>query len=250
MRDALMLSSLASLLVVTLAILIALSSGLRRHRIGVTLLASWCSAGVSIYSLRMLGDAISPDLYFAWYGPVGTWLAAWALWDVSRLSRHYGTSTLTQAADIARGFLLSERAADAVWAQWARHLPTSAWVKGPDGVMVAINRHLESRYDVHESQYVGTSDAKFFGDLGSVYLQADQQVFEVGAPLVTKDPAPVLGDPHRHAIVLRFPIRGARGVIVGVGGIEMLIDDSCGKARGCIQRGHGIKPDDQKEAAA
>jgi hypothetical protein len=230
MRDLLMFSSLSTLLVVTLAILIVLSEGLRRHRIGVTLLACWCSIGVSIYTLRMAGDAIDPDLYFAWYGPLGTWLAAWAFWDVSRLSRQYGTTTMMQAAELARGFLLSDKVADALWSAWAHHLPTPAWVKGPDGVMIAVNRQLETRYGVAEKNYVGSPDSTFFDAAAAAYEDTDRRVFETGLSIVSTEPAPVWNDKARMAVTLKFPVRDKRGHILCVGGIELMRHDETGDA--------------------
>lgn len=222
MRDLLMISSLASLLVVTLAILIALSGGLRRHRIGVTLLASWCSAGVSIYGLRLIGDAISPDLYFSWYGPLGTWFAAWALWDVSRLSRHYGTATIVQAADIARGMLHSPAAEASVWAHWVHGLPTAAWVKGPGGVMVAINRHYEHTYGKPAADYAGAVDGDVWPmSVAESFLGHDAEVYRLGTPVVVQEPTPTWRDPHKKGLILKFPVRDRRGEIVSVGGMEI-----------------------------
>jgi hypothetical protein len=241
MRDLLMFSSLSTLLVVTLAILIVLSEGLRRHRIGVTLLACWCSIGVSIYTLRLAGQGISPDVYFAWYGPLGTWFSAWAMWDVSRLARNYGTTTLVQAAEIARGFLLSGKTAEALWASWVYHLPTSAWLKAPGGVMVALNKHLEQRYGVAEKEYIGAADVEFFGPHASDYDVADRKVVETGKPVIAREPGPIWGDRDRTTVVLKFPVRDRQGRIVLVGGIELLIDDSCGMAKNCIAKGHGLE---------
>ena len=143
---------------------------------------------------------------------------------MSRLSRQYGTTTMMQAAELARGFLLSEKVADALWSAWAHHLPTPAWIKGPDGVMISINRHLETRYGVAEKHYVGSPDSTFFVD-SEAYADADKRVFETGLPLIIDEPAPVWNDKARRAITMRFPLRDKHGTILCVGGIELMRQD-------------------------
>lgn len=229
--------ALLVLLGVSLAIMITLSEGLRRHRIGVTLLAAWAAAALTIYSLKALGDPIPQWVWHPWLWPTGVLLGSLAIWETSRLSRAYGTTTLIRAAELARGFLLGEQAGEAICPKWADHLPTPAWMKAPGGVMVAINRHYEKRYGTQEKTYVGSSDRDMWGHpIADQFDDNDKQVFEIGKPIVVKEAAPLWSDPSREAMILKFPVRDRRGRIVFVGGIELLIDDSCGKARDCVAR--------------
>ena len=142
-----------------------------------------------------------------------------------------------QAAELARGFLLGNKAGEAIWSKWADHLPTAAWLKAPGGVMVAINRHYESRYGTPEKSYVGAEDRDMWGNpIADQYDDNDQRVYQLGKPIIVKEHAPLWHDATREAMILKFPVRDKRGSIVGVGGIELLISDDCGKARECAAK--------------
>lgn len=215
-----MLASMCLLLVVLLAILIALSEGQRRYRVGVTLLTSWCISAIGVYGLHVIGQPL--DVHRSWWLPVGFALSAWALWDVSRLARHYGTTALIQAADVARGLLLSDRTSSAIWSAWARNLPSAAWVKGRDGVMLAINARYEHDYGKPDRDYTGARDGEVWGaQLADEFAANDQHVFCVGHPIIVVEDAPTFAHPHRRATIMKFPVRDRRGDIVGVGGIEL-----------------------------
>ncbi len=209
---------------VLIVILAGMTEGMRKHRIGVTLMACWSVMAVGLYAMQITDNALPGYLWRPWLIPVGMLLGAWALWDLSRLSRHYGTTTLIAAADIARGLLAGDEAHKAVWAAWVEHLPKAAWLKGPGGVMVAINRHYEARYGTSAAAYQGSTDASIWGaDVAHEFGGNDQAVFDSGRAQVFEEPAPVWHDRMRSALCLKFPVRDRTGQIIGVGGLELIL---------------------------
>ena len=218
--------SLFCLLGVSLAMLISLSEGFRRHRVGVTLTACWAILALVFFTLRALGDPLPKWIYASWLWPVGVICGTWALWDVSRLARMYGTSTLMSAAEIARGFLHSPGADAAIWATWAHGFPGAAWAKGPDGVMLAINRYYEHNYGKSAVDYAGATDGKVWPkQVAGEFEHNDREVYTLGVPVVVQEPAPTWADPNKRGLMLKFPMRNIRGEIVGVGGIEITHPD-------------------------
>lgn len=107
--NVLAIASLLIILAVSLALLIPLSDGFRRHRIGVTASACWAIIALVFFVLKAIGDPLPKWLYSSWLWPVGLMCISWALWDVSRLVRTYGTCALTFAAEIARDVLHPHR---------------------------------------------------------------------------------------------------------------------------------------------
>jgi len=216
------IASLIALLTVCLSVIITLSEGQRVHRIGVTMLACWAVLALTFFGLRAVGDPLPRWVYVSWLWPLGVMCGTWAMWDVSRLARLYGTSTLMSAAEIARGFLHSPGVESAVWAKWAHGLPTAAWIKGGNGVMIAVNRHYEHTYGKPATGYAGTTDDTMWPDpVADEFHQNDVQVFKLGCPIVVREPAPTWTEPTRHGLMLKFPVRNVRGEMVGVGGIEL-----------------------------
>lgn len=214
--------ALCALLVVALAILITLTEGLRRHRLGATAIACWTVAALTIFSLKAAGQPLPKWLYGHWLWPLGVLCGTWALWDVSRLSRLYGTSTLMSAAEIARGFLHSPVASESIWSAWANGLPTAAWLKSKNGVMLAINRHYETAYGKPSTAYTGAPDGDVWPAMvANEFRDNDVEVYSLGAPVIIQEPAPTWANPKRRAMILKFPVRNAQGDIVSVGGIEL-----------------------------
>lgn len=82
-RDMLMLISLCAQVPVLMAALITMTPGLRRHRIGITLLICWVTGGLAIYGLRACGDGLSSLLWATWFAPLGGVLSAWAVLDLA-----------------------------------------------------------------------------------------------------------------------------------------------------------------------
>ena len=150
------------------------------------------------------------------------------MWDTSRLARQYGTTTLIDAAEVARGFLLSDRAVAGVWERWAHHLPVAAWVKTSGGAMLALNRHCEIRYAMPPVGFVGLRDGEVWPTtLADQFSASDREVMETMRPLICYDPAPTLDEPSRKAWQLKFPVANRMGKIVGVGGVEMTMPEHC-----------------------
>lgn len=134
----------------------------------------------------------------------------------------YGTSTLMSAAEIARGFLHSPGAESAVWAKWAHGIPAAAWVKGENGVMIAINLHYEREYGKPAMEYAGDTDRSMWpSEVADEFADHDAKVFRLGKPIVVREPAPTWSDPNRTGLMLKFALRDSYGKIVGVGGIEL-----------------------------
>lgn len=96
-RDVLMLISLCAQVPVLMAALMTLTPGLRRHRIGVTLLICWVTGGLAIYGLRAAGDGLSSLLWATWFAPLGGVLSAWAVLDLA-LYVHRLRARATKAA--------------------------------------------------------------------------------------------------------------------------------------------------------
>jgi hypothetical protein len=120
------------------------------------------------------------------------------------------------------GFLTSPGVDAAAWALWAQHLPTAAFVKGRDGVMLAINPHYEHRYGKPARGYTGARDGdEWTDDVAKVFAANDSRVLKLGTPVVVREPCPTWDNPAAHGLILKFPVRDARGHIVGVGGIEL-----------------------------
>ncbi len=220
--------ALVVLLVVSVAILSTLSEGERRHRVGVTLLAAWAGLAITIYALKAGGEPLPSWAWRPWLVPVGALLGAWALWDTSRLARQYGTTTLIDAAEVARGFLLSDRAVAGVWERWAYHLPVPAWVKTSSGALLALNRHCELRYHMPPVGFVGLKDGEVWPTtLADQFSASDREVLETMRPLLCYDPAPTLDQPSRKAWQLKFPVGNRSGKVVGVGGVELTMPEHC-----------------------
>lgn len=211
------------MLCVVLTLLLPLTEGKRAHRIGVTILACWSIVGLCVQLLNWVHQPLPEYLTRDWYWPAGLFIGSWALWDLSRLTRQYGTTTLLDAAEIARGFILSPRVSHHIWHNWAEHLPSAAWLKGPRGIMLAINRQYEKKYGAVAREYAGETDGAQWGpDIAAEFDGNDRTVFEVGEPIIVRETAPLPGNADRVALFLKFPVRDRRGTVVGVGGVELL----------------------------
>lgn len=218
------LISLVVMTVITMAVVISLSTGHWRYRIGVVMLASWCFSALTVYGLKAIGQPL-PGVMFSWWMPAGALVMAWALWDVSRLARHYGTTAVIQAADVARGLLLSEKATNAMWSAWARSLPRAAWIKTPDGVMLTLNAEYAERYHKDRADYAGAHDIDLWPqEVAEEFATADDQVFRVGQPIVVVEDAPTPANPSRRSTFLKFPLFDIRGRAIGIGGVELTRD--------------------------
>lgn len=222
MTNALVLLGVMLLFSVSLAILIAVSGDKRRHRLGATLLPVWCVSMLIIYGLRVLdADLDLPFGYVRANIALGLVITSWALLDVSRLARQYGTTTMLRAADVAKGMMLSHSATAAAWAHWARHLPAPAWLKSPDG-MLAINRAYESRYGKPPEGYIGEGDGEVWDDdVAARYGGNDAIVIKTRTVHQFMELAPTADQPLRVGEFIKFPVYDARGRIIGVGGIEV-----------------------------
>ena len=209
-----------ALCLVAVDALVHMTGGVRRHRVGVTLFAAWAVFSL-LTSLSKITDPFPVWASKSTMTAMGTFLAAWAVWDLTRLQRVYGTSTLLSAAELARSFLQASKIQGAIWELWASSLPKAAWLKGTNGMMLALNRHYEDKYGKRE--YVGATDHQMWKDEhADQFTDNDKRVFTLGEPVIVTENAPIQNDPHRTSIFLKFPVRDARGEVVGIGGIELL----------------------------
>lgn len=222
MKDVITLFGLLILLPVVFNVMASTSSSPRSERIGVALLAVVGLLTAAIALLRVLGDPLPSIWWKDWLFGAVLATAAWTIWDVSRLHRHFGSSAVMSATEVAKGLLLSQKSTDAMWAAWARSLPASAWLKNRDGAMLCINHDYERRYGKIPVAYVGHEDGAVWSfEVSEQYRMNDKIVLVNATPMVVEEPAPLWSDPDRKAKFLKFPVLGHNGEIIGVGGIEL-----------------------------
>lgn len=223
MTNLLVVVGVMGLLCVSLAILVAVSGDKRRHRLGATLLPVWCVSMLVIYGLRLLDAGLAlPYGFVRGNIALGLVLTAWAMLDVSRLARTYGTTQLAAAAEIAKGLLLTPDARAAAWASFCRHLPIPAGVKGTKGTMLAINRAYEMEYGRPITAYAGSVDKDLWdADIAERFGTNDAKVARDRRAYEFFEPAPKPGHPQRVGQFLKFPVYDRRGQLIGVGFIEV-----------------------------
>lgn len=222
MKDVITLCGLLVLLPVVFSVMASTSSAPRSERIGVVLLAVVSFLSAAIVLLRVLDDPLPTVWWKDWLMGSVLVSAGWTIWDVSRLHRHFGSSAMMSAVEVAQGLLLSQRSTDAMWTAWARSLPASAWLKNRDGAMLCINHDYERRYGKVPSSYVGKKDDALWPfEVSEQYRMNDKVVLVNATPMVVEEPAPLWSDPDRKAKFLKFPVLGPKGEVLGVGGIEL-----------------------------
>lgn len=221
--NALVVIGVAILFVASLSILVSVSGDKRQHRLGATLLPAWCVSMLIIYGLRLADSQLQLP-----YGTVranialGLVLSAWALLDVSRLSREYGTTTLRTAVDIAKGLMLSSSVKDPLSTAILSHAPVAVWLKGPGGIMLMINREYENKYGKPASDYAGERDSEMWGEeVGGRFCENDLIVLRTGRSHHFFESAPTPEEPERVGEFIKFPVYNSGGHMVGVGGIEV-----------------------------
>ena len=203
-----------------LMIMMALTGGKSSHRIGITMLAAFAAIGIGIDSVALIEPSLSLTTRNDWFALARGVVVAWALWDTSRLSREYGTTTLLAAAELARGFIVSDEVEKNIWSAFVKNMPRAAWVKGPDGLMLAINDAYQQKYGKPAELYVGSTDELRWGkDVGREFNENDAMVWNAGRPILVEESAPIPGFPNRKALFLKFPIRDV-GVTHVVAGFE------------------------------
>jgi hypothetical protein len=100
------------------------------------------------------------------------------------------------------------------------HWLKSAGTKDMPGVMLSLNKAYEENFllplDKTSSDYVGKTDAQFWGDdIGSRYWARDLEVIRLGIPIESSEVDPITGAPIR---VMKYP-RMLGNRVIGIGGI-------------------------------
>lgn len=209
------------LLLVIVGVVFNTMSDKRTHRVGLVLLSCWAvfALGFAVVDVTEPLPIIS---WRQWIAPCGTMFFSWALWDLTRVLRRYSSSSLVTAAEVARGFIVSDRVDNTAWSLWARNLPVPAWIKSVGGGMISANLQYQCRYGKPSILYAGSLDSDFWHEAtAESYGNNDNEVIETGEPAVYEEPAGTHDEPGRHAMFLKFPIRNNRGQVVGVGGLEL-----------------------------
>lgn len=102
-----------------------------------------------------------------------------------------------------------------------RSLPALAWMKDPDGRIVACNPLFEQLYDAPEAEIVGKTDADFVGaEQAAFFRQKDTEAMSAGGPIVFEEPV-IFASDGRHAIVetVKSPVFDTNGNMIGVLGM-------------------------------
>ena len=221
--NALVLAAALILLGVSWTILVNVSGDHRKYRLGATLLPAWCVTMVVIYALRTLDDGLKlPYGFVRGNIALGLCLVSWALLDVSRLARTYGTTTLSRAVDVAKGLMLGREASDVMASAIVRHAPIAIWLKGEGGVMLTINRRYEDQYGKPAQGYAGETDESMWGDeIGKRFGGNDLIVIETERVHHFFELAPTTNEPERVGSFVKFPVYDRHGKMIGVGGIEV-----------------------------
>lgn len=195
----------------TTAILLHLTAGRRRHRIGVTVLVFWSGVGVmlDLLALKNGTPAVGSTVE---YRVIGLAVAIWAMFDFARLTKAYATTTPLAAAEVARDLLVSQRLSGAVCAAWFDSIPVPAFAKAitkQGVVMLAINRAYEQRYGKLDREYAGSGDASQYEQAIAIeFGENDARVALTGKAQVFNESAPVPGNESRRADFFKFLMKG------------------------------------------
>lgn len=215
------LSSVVALAVM-LTLLMVTSSAPRKMRIGIAMATSVVITSVTLRGLALSGEALSDSTLLQHLASVKVLMLAWAALDVARIAMRIGTLDAVEAANTARGFLLSGPALRMVWSAWANAIPVPCWAKGVTGEMLAINRSYQINYGKTPADYIGEHDRSAWPEESvESFAKHDQIVADTGRSLLCVEPAPTWSDRKRVATFLKFPIMDAKGNLAAIGGIEV-----------------------------
>lgn len=100
-------------------------------------------------------------------------------------------------------------------------IPDRVWLKDTQGIHLACNGAFAEHVGATTAQIVGTNDAHWIGhDIAEEFLKADRIVIQTGQSLTLDAPMPSANhdDPTIYEII-KTPMRGADGLIMGVLGV-------------------------------
>jgi hypothetical protein len=209
-------------LAVMLTLLMVTSSAPRTMRIGITLATSVVITAFTLRGLALAGEGVVPLVALKYLASLKVIAIAWAALDVARIAMRIGTLDAVEAANTARGFLLSGPALRMVWSAWANAIPVPCWAKSVSGEMLAINRSYLVNYGKTADNYIGEKDRAAWPDEAAAsFAEHDRIVAETGRSLLCVEPAPTWKDGKRTARFLKFPVMDSRGNLAAIGGLEV-----------------------------
>lgn len=177
-------------------------------------LATWQGQQNSFYD-QMLRRWSSDDLYHP--------LPKWLLWGLCALTVLLVTSLLValrlrrKVGDSRLNLERSEQRMQALLSS----LDACIFIKGKDYCYQYVNPRLCELFDRPEEEILGRDDSAFFAPqtLGAV-READRQVLEEGRQLVNEEKVWLLNNEQaRSFMVVKQPLRDARGQVTGVVGV-------------------------------
>lgn len=209
-------------LAVMLTLLMVTSSAPRAMRIGITLATSVVITAFTLRGLSLAGEGVVPLVALKYLSSLKVIAMAWAALDVARIAMRIGTLDAVEAANTARGFLLSGPALRMVWSAWANAIPVPCWAKAVSGEMLAINRSYQINYGKTPADYIGEMDRSSWSDEAvESFAEHDRIVAQTCRSLLCVEPAPTWREPKRTATFLKFPVMDSRGNLAAIGGIEV-----------------------------
>ena len=105
------------------------------------------------------------------------------------------------------------------------HSPSAMFLKRADGRYRFVNERFLARHAVQREQVLGHTDDELFpGDVARALSKHDADVIARGEPLQYEETMREAGG-ERVSLVIKFPVFGAAGQVVGVGGIATDISD-------------------------
>lgn len=124
----------------------------------------------------------------------------------ARLSEHLKNHDLSQSID-----------------EWFFHFPWPAWLKAPDGVVIAMNPAYTEHYGVTVADYVGTKDARWDHATRAMFGVNDREVAETGeAGVYSERIENKKTGESENLLVCKFPVYSGPDLI-GVGGFSIYI---------------------------
>ena len=120
------------------------------------------------------------------------------------------------------------------WRDVARNLGSllnedAFFIKDRQGRFVFQNRRAyEYCHARSEAETLGKRDADFFSpERAAIYEEGDQQVIRTGQPIINEiAPAPEEAGSDNLVLYSKFPVKDAKGRVIGVAGIHRLVEES------------------------
>lgn len=107
-------------------------------------------------------------------------------------------------------------------------IPDLVWMKDPDGVYLACNRHFEKLMGAEEAVILGRTDDDFFpADLADFFRQKDREAIACGRLSINEEWVTFADDNRLARLETRkLPVYGAAGELIGVLGIAREVTEA------------------------